>query len=141
MRQEALSNERSTMSSPGHGYFRIEESAHCGHALLLDDLPRFQQEAPLALDVQPHWMDVLVAGPNGGPLMSARAPLPSALPADDLAGVEQVAHSLRPAIGDVSRSDASGIPVRVPVLRNGTLIYVITVLVRPASGGLKEQKR
>src|ERR1022692_696521 len=93
MRQEALSNERSTMSSPGHGYFRIEESAHCGQALLLDDLPRFQQEAALALDVQPHWMDVSVAGPNGEPLMSARAPLPSALPADDLAGVEQVAHS------------------------------------------------
>jgi len=55
--------------------------------------------------------------------------------------VEPTPWLLRPAIGDVSRSDASGIPVRVPVLRNGTLIYVITVLVRPASAGPKEQKR
>jgi PAS domain S-box-containing protein len=78
-------------------------------------------------------MDVFVEQADGTPRMSARAPLASALSLDDGAGVERVARTLQPVIGDVSASDPIGIPVRIPVVRNGSLLYVITVLVKPAS--------
>jgi two-component system CheB/CheR fusion protein len=132
----AVERARAMMSAVDaklRGDIEAAQALSASQALMSDDLRGFQHEAILALDVQPNWLDVYVSAPDGDVSMVALNAMPGPSLERDRAAVLQVAHSGEPAVGDVSQPDASGIPVRVPVFRDGKLIYVITTLVRPVS--------
>ena len=101
------------------------------------DLAAFHAEAARVLATQPGWLDVTLARPSGEKLVDALLP-PGAAPGRmiDPESAARVARTANLAIGNVDRADAvsaPGIPVRVPVMRDGRLAYVLTAIVRPES--------
>ncbi|MFL5410270.1 MAG: ATP-binding protein [Myxococcales bacterium] len=100
-----------------------------------DDLPAFHTAAIRALATQPAWLDVSLARPSGKQLVNASQPW-GAVPFadDDPATIARAAATLQPVVGDVTVEKSLGrsaIPIRVPVVRNGAAVFVLTAMVRP----------
>jgi signal transduction histidine kinase/CheY-like chemotaxis protein len=118
-------------------------------SLQTDDLARFYRTATDTLATQPNWLSIILLKPDGEQVVNTMAPWGAPLyrtarqPASQL----QAVRTLKPAVGGVIFGDgtftkAPGIPVRVPVLRAGKLVYVLTAVVNPVSfQPLIEQQR
>ena len=106
-------------------------------ALHANDLVAFHAELVRVLATQPSWYDITLARVSGEKIVDARQP--AGHPPEravDPASVAQVARTGEIAIGSVDRFDAASppvVPVRVPVLDDGKVVYVLTALVRPES--------
>jgi len=106
-------------------------------ALQVDDIEAFHAEALRVLATQPTWLDMTLVRPNGEKVMDALRP--AGQPGErifDPASLARVASASDGIIGNVDQFDAAsppGIPVRVPVLRDGRAAYVLTAVVRPDS--------
>jgi two-component sensor histidine kinase len=103
------------------------------------DMTHFYGEARRALQAQPDWYTIVLSAPtNGQQLVNALRPLGAPLPiAPDLVSHEHVVRTGKPLIiakphlrGAVS--DRPLIGIRLPVLREGRVIYVL-------SAGLKSE--
>lgn len=98
------------------------------------DLETFRAEAERVRRLQPAWKHVLLLSPDGQPLVSTALPMGAPLPA--LAEPEsfaRVVQTRQPVVGDIAvgRGPQRGLafPVRVPVLREGELRYVLTAVI------------
>ena len=101
------------------------------------DLPRFYDQARAALGAQSAWVNVILLSRDGRQLVNAALPWGTKLldkPAQP-ESLRPVVEQKRPAVGQlIPRGpylDRSGIPVRVPVLRNGEVAYVLTGVLKP----------
>jgi signal transduction histidine kinase/ActR/RegA family two-component response regulator len=100
------------------------------------DLPRFHEVMRRLLAGRPDWVTVTLADPSGQQLANATQPLGAQLPqVVDPESLQQAARTRRPVIGTLieGRSSVLGVPVRVPVLREREVRYVLTAAVRPDS--------
>jgi signal transduction histidine kinase len=101
------------------------------------DLAAFSSEAEGVLPTQPGWLTIHVARPDGQQLLDLARP--SGVPlgsVTETASFRAVTGALRPAVGGVARGAVSGylaFAVRVPVLANGRLQYVLSAVVSPAA--------
>jgi signal transduction histidine kinase len=103
-----------------------------------DDLRRFHDDAVAVLKTQPDWLNVILTTPEGRQRMNAAAPpgvelIPKPQQPDTL---ETVLRTRAPVIGNVVAEGGRfirrpGIPVRVPIVRDGRLVYVLSALVTP----------
>jgi signal transduction histidine kinase/ActR/RegA family two-component response regulator len=104
-------------------------------ALAQDDLVNFHASATRVLATQPAWMNVVLAGADGQQLLNlATAPGTALGEVPDPASLERVVATLQPAVGELILDQlrgAPGVPVRVPVIREGRAAYVLTAIVRP----------
>jgi signal transduction histidine kinase len=103
---------------------------------LLDDgrLQRFNARAQRVLESQPHWRLIHLDDPQGNILAITAFRHPAeAPPMTELESFRQVVATHQPVIGQLSPGpgNAWGIPVRVPVMRNGKLRYVLTGVMKP----------
>ena len=118
------------------GTIMTMEALAASGALAADDLPRFRIAAARVLATQPTWTNVTLLRPSRERLVDvwqpSAAPLPEVV---DAASVVRVLQTASPAIGSLDATDArrAGIPIRVPVMRDGSVAYVVTVVVRPDS--------
>jgi len=100
----------------------------------LDDVSQARKVAADAMVARPEWRAVVLARPNGEIVVSTVANAADAPPLfTDLPSSDAVVRTGAPAIGSLT-SDPSGnkgIPVRVPVTRDGALRYVLTAIVKP----------
>jgi signal transduction histidine kinase/ActR/RegA family two-component response regulator len=106
-------------------------------SLIADDLPAFHDEAARVLATQPGWLDITLARPSGEKVVDASLSQ-DASPGRmlDPESAARVVRTRQLAIGNVDQLDAAsapGIPVRVPVMHNDRLVYVLTAIVRPES--------
>ena len=98
------------------------------------DLASAHRFARRVLAVRPEWREILLAARDGTPLFSTNyefgEPLPSVAEPKSLAEVVRIEE---PVVGSLKRGRLGnlGIPVRVPVLRDGRVDYVLTAVVRP----------
>ena len=105
-------------------------------ATLLDasDFERYHPLASRVVATRPHWSSVLVHDPQGNIVMDTarplRAPIPGTVEPESL---QRVIQTREPAVGPLARGVnlRHAFPVRVPVLREGKLLYVLTAVVRP----------
>ena len=99
------------------------------------DLERFQGLAVRLRDVHRDWLTVNLAGPDGLEQVNATRPYRAEpLRIDETASFEAVLRTLQPTIGSLSsgpRGSRQTFPVRVPVMRDGRLAYVLTAVVDP----------
>ena len=105
-------------------------------ALATDDLRAFHDEALRVLATQGTWTTVTLILPSGEKVVDASRPFGAVLPpVRDMQSVVDAVATMRPVIGPVSAAGASGpgVPVRVPVVRDGKVTYVLTAVVRPDS--------
>jgi signal transduction histidine kinase/ActR/RegA family two-component response regulator len=98
------------------------------------DLPAFRERARKVVDLRPAWAAIVLARPDGTPLVDTRfapgSPLP---PIADRESFARVVGSRVPVVGSLAQ-DTHGdwlFAVRVPVVRDGQLRHVLTALVEP----------
>nr|MBA3625077.1 cache domain-containing protein [Methylibium sp.] len=106
-------------------------------ALTDGELERFHGLAQRVKNLHPDWVTVILAGADGLQQVNATRPYGAEpLPIDETASFEAVLRTLQPAIGSLSsgpRGLRQAFPVRVPVLREGRLAYVLTAVVDPVA--------
>jgi len=102
-------------------------------ALDRNDTSGFRERAQRVLNTQPNWAAVLLADPAGNRLMDTRFASPAPQPLAEPRSFDTVVRTRAPAVGNLAKGlDGSLLfPVRVPVLRNGELRYVLTAVVKP----------
>ena len=104
-------------------------------SLAEDDLRAFDREARRVLTTQDDWMDIILLAPDGRQIVATGRPWGAPLPfAAEPASVEMVVSSRRPVVGSIARGRLAGdwaIPVRVPVIREDRVVYVLTAVVKP----------
>jgi signal transduction histidine kinase/ActR/RegA family two-component response regulator len=119
------------------GAIATAQAITASQALEAGDLPAFHAEALRILARQPGWLDVTLSLPSGEKVLDALQPLgrtPERL-LDPQSAARAVA-TKKVVIGNVDQRSGTmppGIPIRVPVVRNGEVAYVLTALVRPDS--------
>ena len=100
------------------------------------DLAEAHAAATRVLAARPEWRAVLLATPAGVPLFSTATPFAAAAPpVTDPSSLAEVVRTRAPVVGPLSFGPAKnpGVPVRVPVERDGQMRYVLTAVVRPES--------
>jgi signal transduction histidine kinase len=106
-------------------------------ALAENDLARFHQSMLAVLQTQPSWFNVILLSPEGRQLVNAAIPWGSKQErtAQQQDSFEAVVRTQAPAVGDLAFGGPyvkrAGLPVRVPVIRDGKLVYVLTAVVKP----------
>jgi signal transduction histidine kinase/ActR/RegA family two-component response regulator len=111
------------------------------------DYGAFVREAQRVLESQTGhgWLAINLALPDGTPLMNSLVPTGAPLPLLDVGTVKQTAASAKPVISDLLpggvRAQAA-FAVRVPVLRDGGVRYVLsaTVSARSMADALRSQQ-
>ena len=104
--------------------------------LEVDDLHAFDAMARRALTSQPDWYDVILFAPDGYTLVDTQYQFGAARRrASEPASLETVIATRRAVVGDTVRGPAGqyAVPVRVPVIRNDRVVYVLTAVVKPES--------
>ena len=106
------------------------------HAPSLDtgDLKRFHEVTRRVQAKRSDWVTVTLADPSGRQLANASQPFGAELPdVVDPESLRRTVATQRPAIGALieGRRGTLGVPVRVPVIRDGTVRYVLTAAVKP----------
>lgn len=110
------------------------------------DLAAFYAEAEGVLPTQPDWLTMHVARPDGQQLVNLARPFGASVGAiTETESLQAVTQTLRPAVGGIARGAVSGylaFAVRVPVVENGRLKYVLSAVVGPDAVGklLAEQQ-
>jgi signal transduction histidine kinase len=113
----------------------VLEGISVSPALDAGDLRRYHQVLRRALETRPDWVTVTLADPGGRQLLNARLAYGEELgPLVEPESARRALQTRRPAVGKLSKGPRGqyGVPVRVPVLRDGNVRYVLTAAVRPA---------
>jgi len=90
--------------------------------------------ATKVLAARPEWQAVLLALPSGDVLLNTVVPAGAKPPrVGELRSLAETVRTGAPAIGPLATGPFGnrGIPVRVPVMRDGTLRYVLSAVVKP----------
>ena len=102
--------------------------------LIERDLPGFHDRARVARESQSGWRAVLLSDIDGKTLLSTELPYGEPLPSIvERESLDQVMRTSLPAVGYLVKGPGGrfAFPVRVPVLRNGKLLYVLTAVIDP----------
>ena len=104
-----------------------------------DDLQAFHVLSQKVLATQAGWNNMLLHDSKGRQLVNARLPWGTALPDKPVAplSIKRAVATGAPAIDDLAVAplldNVQGIPVRIPVLRGGKVVYVLTAVISPAA--------
>ena len=135
-RNGAISRNRAFMTAVDaeiRGHLTTLQALAAVRSLQADDLHAFHDDARRVMGLQSDWQNVVLALPNGQQVANARRPFGSALPIDsDMASHERVVRTHSATVGNVifgRVTQRHGIPVRLPILRDGSLKYVLTAVV------------
>ena len=103
-------------------------------ALDAGDLQRYRVSMARILATRPDWITLTLADPSGLQIANPRRPAGEKLPpVVDLPSLQAAVRTSAPVIGGLSagpRGDYA-IPVRVPVIRDGEVRYVLTAAMKP----------
>ncbi|MBE9156684.1 sensor histidine kinase [Nodosilinea sp. LEGE 06152] len=99
------------------------------------DLESFYSDTQRMAETQLTWLTVLLLSPDGQQLLNSNHPLGVPLPAVNEPGsLQQLVATRQPVVGDLRRGKLDNnlaFPIRVPVLRDGGLRYVLTAVITP----------
>ena len=100
------------------------------------DIPRFYETMRRVHRGHPEWVTVTLSDPSGQQLANTRLPFGAQLPAVvDRESAATALRTQRPVIGTLTEGPNGrlAVPVRVPVVRNGQVLYVLTAPLEPES--------
>ncbi|MBE9225008.1 response regulator [Phormidium sp. LEGE 05292] len=98
------------------------------------NLKNFHREARRVVQTQPSWIAVILLSPEGQQVVNTTRPFGTPLPqAREPASLRRVVETHQPTVGNISPSIFKpirlGFPVRIPVMRNGKLQYILTAVI------------
>ncbi|MGE5616155.1 MAG: cache domain-containing protein, partial [Bacillota bacterium] len=100
----------------------------------MGDIPGFSERALRTLGTQPYWGRVLLARPDATPLLNTGVEQGRAIPpVVEPQSFRQAVQTMKPVIGNIARGQRGEfmVPIRMPVVRNGELKYVLTAVITP----------
>ena len=104
-------------------------------SLAADDLDGFHAEASRIVASRPGWHAIVLLTPDGQQVVNTRFPRgPTRARVNDPESLAELVLEPRPVVGSLVRGSVGGqlaVPVRVPVIRDGALVYVLTATVPP----------
>jgi signal transduction histidine kinase/ActR/RegA family two-component response regulator len=121
------------------GYVGTLHALEASASLDTGNLESFHAEATRVLASQPDWRNVLLLDTAGQQLLNLRVPYGTTLPNEaqvDNPGFRKVIESRKPVIGNLNTGPVSNVPgiaVRLPVLRDGELRYVLEFVLEPVA--------
>ena len=98
------------------------------------DFRRYHGVLERILASRPDWRTITLADPSGRQLVNGRTPYGAPLPsASDPGSFAEAVRSASPVIGSLVRGPQGlwAVPVRVPVVRDGAVRYVLTAALKP----------
>lgn len=113
---------------------RILQALATSEKLDQGDLKSFYNHAKRITQTQPTWMAAILLSPDGRQLVNTKKPFGQPLPyAIELESVRRVARTRQSAVGHLTRGKEGNLafPVRVPVMRNEKLLYVLSAIITP----------
>ena len=127
------------------GHVRTLDAISSIESLRNDELRAFHAAAVAALATQREWENLILNATDGRQLVNAAIQFGEPLPTQtDRDSVRQVVETRKPLIVSLRIrpiTNTLAIPVRVPVVRDGRVTYVLTAVVRPESfEGLMRQQ-
>lgn len=135
---EALGRARAIMTAVDaelEGHIRTAQALATSSNLEKGDLRAFYDESVRVLKSQPRWLNVGVQSATGAQLFNAVQPFGSPAPPQvDQDSLERALESGKPQIGNVAVGpaiDKAATRVRVPVVFEGKVRYVVSVPLRP----------
>ncbi len=109
----------------------LAQSEHLDHG----ELDAFRAEALRVKQTQPSWLTVLLLDPEGQQLINVLLPRGEPLPrAHDPESLRRMIDTREPVVGDLaqgSRNRQWAFPIRVPVRREGRVLYVLSAVITP----------
>jgi signal transduction histidine kinase/ActR/RegA family two-component response regulator len=139
-RQAAVDRNRTfvtALDAQIEGYVGTLRALGASSSLESASLDAFYNESTRVLASQPDWRNILLVDASGQQLVNLRLPYGTQLPREAdtyLDGLRSVVHSKSVMIGGVApgpTSNVMGIAVRLPVLRDGAVHYVVQCIVKP----------
>jgi signal transduction histidine kinase len=139
-RQAAVDRNRTFLTALDaqiEGYMGILRALGTSSSLESGRLDAFYDESTRVLASQPDWRNVLLVDTSGQQLINLRLPYGAQLPRETgmyLDRLRSVVQSRSLMIGGVAPGPASnvmGIAVRLPVLRDGAVRYVLQFILKP----------
>jgi len=101
----------------------------------LHDLRKFHEEMLLVLASQSDWQTIHLALPSGQHVINTNRPFGSKLPVVlEMQSITRLLETKRPAIGEITVGPVTkraGIPVRIPIMENAAVVYVLTAVINP----------
>jgi signal transduction histidine kinase/CheY-like chemotaxis protein len=105
-----------------------------GPALDTGDLVRYREVMRRTVETRPDWLTITIADASGQQLANTRRPYGEKLPKVlHLPSHQEAVRTRQPVIGPLTSGPGgeTAVPVRVPVVRDGEVRYVITAAVKP----------
>lgn len=99
------------------------------------DVPKFYEEAKRVASAFPNWITITLSDPTGQQVLNVLEPLDASLSSlAQSTSFQKVRKTGKPVVGNLTvEGGPTAFPVRVPVLQEGRLAYVLTIIVSPAS--------
>ena len=138
--RETVSRVAERVTAEAVDQVRVVETLAASTALDGPDLPAFYREAERVAAAHPRWHTVELDDPAGDQVLNLLRPPGVPLgPTADRATFDEVSRTHAPALGGIGPvGPVSGlrlVALRVPVMRSGTLRYVLTVALEPDAVG------
>ncbi|MED5622397.1 sensor histidine kinase [Ideonella sp. BN130291] len=128
---------QSAVDAEVQGHIRTLQALAASQALGAGDLETFRVEALRVQASQPDWYNVNVSLPTGQQVLNLKAAPGAPLPqTPDLPSLKQAFETRRPVVSNMARgalTARTGYSVRVPVLSEGKVAYVVAAVIDPAS--------
>ena len=122
-----------------NGHIRALRSLSAARSLADDRLEDFYNQCLKVLGTQPSWTNINLHDAQGRQIINLAAPWGTSLPTEpaEPKSFQQTVTTLRPSVGNLLESgpfkQPPGILVRVPIVREGKVVYVLTAVVNPES--------
>ena len=137
--QVALDRNRAFISAVDAqltGHIRTLQAIAELRSIAEEDLPTVRRDLVAVVATQPDWYTAILTTPDGVQLVNTLVPLGEPLPAPgDAQTIRQAAASRAPVVGNLLDSrvlpGAKGIPIRIPVMRAGHTVYVLSAILKP----------
>jgi signal transduction histidine kinase/ActR/RegA family two-component response regulator len=139
-RQSAIGRTRTFLTAVDaqiEGYIGTLHALSASSSLESDDLKTFYNESGRVLAAEPDWRNILLLDANGQQLINLRLPFGAQLPHETdsyLENFRAVLEDKAVKIGGIAQSPISnlkGIAIRMPVIRDGEVRYVLQCILRP----------
>jgi signal transduction histidine kinase/CheY-like chemotaxis protein len=140
-REAALSRNRTFLAAVDaqiEGYLGVLRALAASSSLEAGDLAAFHAEAKHILASQTDWRNIVLLNSADDQLINMRfdygAPLPSERQHTDLDSLLEAKSSKASVVGNLGRGPVSGqfgIPVRLPIVRDGQVRYILQCILKP----------
>jgi len=137
-RRGAMDRNRAFMSAVDaeiHGHVTTLQALSAFRSIAAKDLPAIHDAARRVLATQPNWEELMLSAPDGRKLVDGTHAYGEPLAPDpDLVSLLLAVNKRAPVAGSIvyrPQAGKYGVDVRLPIIRDGSVVYVLTAVVDP----------